>query len=100
MAVDRQALADLVTGGAAEITCDHPVMKTDQYRADLNCPQDIAGAKKLLADAGFPDGIELTVYPSSLEPNMDTNCRGCTATSCCGWDQSKYSSCTFRWLLE
>ena len=68
MAVDRQALADLVTGGAAEITCDHPVMKTDQYRADISCPQDIAGAKKLLADAGFPNGIELTVFPSSLEP--------------------------------
>jgi len=68
MAVDRQALADLVTGGAAEITCDHPVMKTDQYRADISCPQDIAGAKKLLADAGFPNGIEFTVYPSSLEP--------------------------------
>ena len=68
MAVDRQALADLVTGGAAEITCDHPVMKTDQYRADISCPQDIAGAKKLLAEAGFPNGIELTVFPSSLEP--------------------------------
>tara|TARA_B100000902_G_C27240399_1_gene879678 strand:- start:8 stop:1489 length:1482 start_codon:yes stop_codon:yes gene_type:complete len=68
MAVDRQALADLVTGGAAEITCDHPVMKTDQYRADISCPQDIAGAKKLLADAGFPNGIEFTVHPSSLEP--------------------------------
>jgi peptide/nickel transport system substrate-binding protein len=68
MAVDRQALADLVTGGAAEVTCDHPVMKSDQYRADLSCPQDIEGAKKLLADAGYPDGIEFTVYPSSLEP--------------------------------
>ena len=68
MAVDRQALADLVTGGAAEVTCDHPVMKTDQYRADISCPQDIVGAKKLLADAGFPNGIEFTVHPSSLEP--------------------------------
>jgi peptide/nickel transport system substrate-binding protein len=68
MAVDRQALADLVTGGAAAVTCDHPVMKSDQYRADLSCPQDIEGAKKLLADAGYPDGIEFTVYPSSLEP--------------------------------
>ena len=68
MAVDRQALADLVTGGAAEVTCDHPVMKTDQYRADISCPQDIEGAKKLLSDAGFPNGIEFTVHPSSLEP--------------------------------
>ena len=68
MSIDRQALADLVTGGAAEITCDHPVMKTDQYRADLSCPQDIQGAKKLLAEAGYPRGIEFTVYPSSLEP--------------------------------
>lgn len=67
MAVDRQALADLVMAGAATVACDTPVMPTDQYRADIDCPQDIDGAKKLLAEAGQSD-LEFTVFPSSLEP--------------------------------
>ena len=45
MAVDRQALVDIVMGGAATVSCDTPVMATDQYRHDMKCPQDIAGAK-------------------------------------------------------
>ena len=68
MAADREELIKLIMGGAATVACDTPVKPDDQYRADIKCPQDIAGAKKLLADAGFPDGIDIEVYVATLEP--------------------------------
>ena len=45
MAVDRQELVDLVMGGAATVSCDTPVAPSDQYRLDMDCSQDINGAK-------------------------------------------------------
>jgi peptide/nickel transport system substrate-binding protein len=68
MVADRKAMLDLVLGGGGVIACDTPVGPRDQYRAELSCPQDIAGAKKLLAEAGFPDGIEVNLHVSTLEP--------------------------------
>lgn len=68
MAADREDLVRLITGGAATIACDTPVKPDDQYRVDISCPQDIAGAKQLLADAGFPDGIDVEIYVATLEP--------------------------------
>jgi peptide/nickel transport system substrate-binding protein len=56
--------------GHAIVTCDNPVKANDPYRADIDCPQDIEGAKKLLADAGYPDGIEFDLHTSNLEANM------------------------------
>src|SRR5690606_16292915 len=35
---------------------------------DGNCSQDIAGAKQLLAQAGYPDGIDVDVFTSDVEP--------------------------------
>jgi len=67
-AANREELVKLIMGGAATVACDTPVKPDDQYRADIKCPQDIAGAKKLLADAGFPDGIDIEVYVATLEP--------------------------------
>jgi hypothetical protein len=51
MAADRGELVKLIMGGSATIACDTPVKPDDQYRADIKCPQDIAGAKKLLSEA-------------------------------------------------
>lgn len=68
LAADRQALIDLVVGGGGVIACDTPVEPNDQYRAELSCPQDIEKAKALLADAGFPDGIDVDVHVATLEP--------------------------------
>lgn len=67
MAVDRETLLALVEGGNGTVACDSPVGPADQYRADLSCPQDIKGAKALLAEAGFPDGIDIDIYVATLE---------------------------------
>lgn len=67
MAADRDALLALVEGGNGTVTCDNPVGPVDQYRADISCPQDIAGAKALLAEAGFPDGIDMDIHVATLE---------------------------------
>ena len=38
----------------------------------MNCDQDINGAKKLLAEAGYPNGIEMTIHVSTKEPTWPT----------------------------
>lgn len=71
VAVDRQAMIKLLVGeGNAIATCDHPVMPGDPYRAEVDCPSDVEGAKRLLAEAGYPDGIEFDLVTSDLEPGM------------------------------
>jgi peptide/nickel transport system substrate-binding protein len=61
----------LMTGeGNAVMGCDQPVREDDTFRAALQCPRDVEGAKKLLAEAGFKDGIDVEVYTADLEPGM------------------------------
>ena len=48
LAVDREDLLKLALGGGGIISCDTPVGPNDIYRADLECPQDIPGARALL----------------------------------------------------
>lgn len=68
MVVDREAMVALVVGeGGGTVSCDTPVSPQDQYRADFNCPPDAEGAKSLLAEAGFPDGIDIEVSTSDLD---------------------------------
>jgi peptide/nickel transport system substrate-binding protein len=54
------------------ISCDNPVAPQDQYRANWDCKQDIAGAKKLLAEAGHPNGITVDINVSTIEPSWAT----------------------------
>lgn len=72
LAADREELVSLVLGGGGVVACDVPVEPNDQYRADLSCPQDIATATALLADAGFTDGINIDVHVATLEPTWPT----------------------------
>ncbi|KLN59050.1 peptide ABC transporter substrate-binding protein [Kiloniella spongiae] len=68
LVADRRALVDLVLGGGGVVSCDTPVEPNDQYRASISCPQNIEGAKALLAEAGYPDGLEINVHVATLEP--------------------------------
>lgn len=73
IAVDRQEMTNLVAGpDGGTVVCDHPVWAGDAYQADIDCPQDIAEAKRLLAEAGFPDGIEFDLYTSDKDPHWLT----------------------------
>jgi peptide/nickel transport system substrate-binding protein len=69
IAVDRQAMVDLSLGpNGGVVACDNPVWTGDQYRSSFECPQQIDEAKRLLAAAGYPDGIDIEVHTSDLKP--------------------------------
>ncbi len=71
MVVDREDMVRLVLGeGGGEPSCDTPVWAGDKYHAQRDCPQDIAQAKALLSKAGYPDGIDVDLYTSSVDKSF------------------------------
>lgn len=72
LVADRQAMVDLILNGAGKVSCDTPVDPADPYRwePEGGCPQNLEGAKALLAEAGYADGLDLTLYTSDVLPNL------------------------------
>lgn len=65
LCVDRQATVDFVADGYGEPGNDTPINKAYPYYANL--PQKAVNytkAKALLAEAGYPDGIDITLIAS------------------------------------
>ncbi|MBA4149701.1 MAG: peptide ABC transporter substrate-binding protein [Verrucomicrobia bacterium] len=56
MAIDRDSIVKNVTRGGQIPAHNFTPPETAGYTSDANVPYDIAGAKKLLAEAGYPDG--------------------------------------------
>lgn len=71
IAVDRQKIMQLVSGSdGGELSCDSPVWPGDPYRSNHQCPRNLELAKKLMTEAGYPNGISFDLYTSSIEPEF------------------------------
>ena len=71
-ATDRQAILDGAQLGLGGIAYDHPVTPTDPFFNDACKPPEYNPdlARELLAQAGYPDGIELTLYTATAGAAM------------------------------
>ena len=70
--VDREGMRQIVTQGLGDLGNDQPISPTDPFWAtNLPIPQrDVKKAKELLAAAGYSEGLELTLYTSTVRPGM------------------------------
>ena len=69
LVIDRQAMVDTALLGFGTPGNDNPIMPTspDAYRTDI-MGRDVEKAKKLLAEAGHPDGISVDLHAADLAP--------------------------------
>jgi peptide/nickel transport system substrate-binding protein len=73
LALDRKAMLEAATGGFGALGNDSPVGPANPYY-DKKLPQrtrDVPKAKKLLAEAGYPKGIDITFYTSTGRPGLE-----------------------------
>ena len=75
-ALDREQVFEVVAGGHGTAVGSSMYPNFRKYflpeLADLY-PHDVEKAKTLLAEAGYPDGFDLTItVPSNYQPHMDT----------------------------
>lgn len=67
IAADREQMLTLVLRGRGTVACDNPVWRDDPYHLDQQCPQNIELAKRLLAEAGFSNGVEVELYVANID---------------------------------
>ena len=67
-AVDPDELIAVALQGHGVKACNNPVRQGDQYYLPQECPQDIEGAKALLDEAGYADGLTIELATSDYTP--------------------------------
>ncbi|HET6522163.1 MAG TPA: ABC transporter substrate-binding protein [Geminicoccaceae bacterium] len=72
-ALDRELMMEAATGGFGSLGNDHPVPPGSPFydKAQPQRVRDVAKAKELLAEAGYPDGIDITFYTSTARPGLE-----------------------------
>lgn len=71
MCVDRDGFVAVVLQGHGAPAADQPIPPFDANYGNIPIPTpDIPGAIALLAEAGFPDGLDLTLHTSPGRPGM------------------------------
>ena len=68
LVVDPQEMITVVSQGHGVPSCNNPAWPDDQYYLPQDCPQDIEGARALLAEAGYPDGLTVEFATSNIYP--------------------------------
>ena len=68
LAVNRQQMIDQVYSGEGQLGNDMFSLYDNAYPHDIpQREQDVEEAKRLLADAGYPDGIEVTLVTAEIQ---------------------------------
>jgi peptide/nickel transport system substrate-binding protein len=73
VAFDRSFVREATLFGRGSNANDHPVGLNDAYywKDQPIMDQDISLAKQLLAEAGYPDGIDLTLHTADINQMLD-----------------------------
>ncbi len=72
-ALDREAMLEAATGGLGSLGNDTPVGPANPYynKALPQRTRDVEKAKALLAEAGHPNGLEVTLFTSTGRPGLE-----------------------------
>ena len=69
MAINKDRIVQIINGRANPATQPLPPSMPGYTKDYAGYPFDVEGAKKLLADAGLPDGFETDLYVMNTDPN-------------------------------
>lgn len=69
MAINKDRIIKIINGRATPATQVLPPGMAAYDKDYKGYPYDVAAAKKLMADAGLPDGFETTLYAMNADPN-------------------------------
>lgn len=70
LAADRPRLIKAALGGHGRVAGDQPVWAGDPYALTVEPARDVARAKALLAQAGFKDGVDVTLVTAPVTDGL------------------------------